>query len=125
MKIANAALGTSLFALLGGTAVSASPTKVSGNELYTMCTSTNENYAIACQIYIGAYIQGFTTGQQFSQIGKIACLPKVTAQEVQLTILKLMREQPDLLHEEAWVPLTALLTGKYGCRPGELPAYGR
>ena len=90
-----------------------------------MCTSDDANTSTACRIYIGAYISGFTAGQQYFQLGNITCLPQVTAQEVQFNIFNMMRQQPDLLHEAATVPLTALLIGKYRCRPGETPAYGR
>lgn len=127
LKIVKPTVLTFLLAMssFASSLVWASEARVSGAEFYSMCTSPDANFSTACQMYIGAYIAGFTAGQQYLQMGDMTCLPQVTTQEVQFNILNMMRQQPDLLHEAATVPLNALLTGKYRCRPGETPAYGR
>lgn len=99
---------------------------VTGMELYNWCTSNDGEIETACRVYLAGVTEGFTLGQQLQQYGIILCLPDgVTPPQMQLMLLKVARDHPELLNMPAATIASKAILDTYKCHPGQSPVYGQ
>jgi hypothetical protein len=100
---------------------------LSGIELYHWCTSENAEIQSGCLTFLTGFIYGYGVGQQMAQLpgNRLLCLPSnLTAEQLQLIVLKGMREHPEMLNDVASLVVTRSFSDVYRCKPNETPAYG-
>jgi hypothetical protein len=89
-------------------------TKLTGNWLYTVCDTNDQQGQLICQMWISGFQSGIISSQNLAQVNKLkptSCIPyNVTEDQAKLIIEKFLRDNPRYMQlSAAMVAAYALL----------------
>jgi Rap1a immunity proteins len=109
-----------LIFLLVASSAKAQTSNLTGNWLYTVCATSDQQGQLICQMWISGFQAGIISSQNLAQVNKLkpaSCIPyDVTADQAKLIIEKFLRDNPQYMQLSAEMVATYGLVIAFPCR---------
>ena len=109
-----------LIFFLVASSAKAQTSNLTGNWLYTVCATSDQQGQLICQMWVSGFQAGILSSQNLAQVNKLkpaSCIPNnVTADQAKLIIEKFLRDNPQYMQLSAEMVATYALVIAFPCR---------